>query len=69
MSTLQLNVEQMSGSSGDGSGQLGKQRAKHSVLLMAVSYLLETGTLEPHGLQKFIKSTSSVGEVKKRGWL
>lgn len=48
MSTLQLNVEQMSGSSGDGSGQLGKQRAKHSVLLMALSLLLETGTQKPH---------------------
>lgn len=57
MSTLQLNVEQMSGSSGDdGSGQLGKQRAKHSVLLMAVSFLLETGTLEPHGCSVACKS-------------
>lgn len=56
MSTLQLNVEQMSGSSGDGSGQLGKQRAKHSVLLMALSLLLETGTQEPHGRAAACKS-------------
>lgn len=56
MSTLQLNVEQMSGSSGDGSGQLGKQRAKHSVLLMAVSFLLETATPEPRGRAVACKS-------------
>lgn len=56
MSTLLLNVEQMSGSSGDGSGQPGKQRAKHGVLLVAVSFLLETGTQEPYGRAVACKS-------------
>lgn len=42
VSTLQLNVDQMSGSSEDGLRQPNKQTAKHGVLLVAVIILLET---------------------------